>query len=216
MLINRHCTIQQDMKIICVATSDGRAYYSVISRLKRTHLRFISVTPEEALRQTNRLIITTRDEAGLFDGWAVPFEDLDPDPLIMEGQILARMRGEDRGTLLVGVDPGSRIGLAVYYNENELGSLTLNSVEALQRILANIMRVIPHSRAIIKVGNGAPRFSKLLLRVISERVPDATIETVDERGTSTSRLRARGLTRDQEAANKIAFRRGKRIKMAAG
>src|SRR5438445_9851993 len=80
-----------NMKGICVATADSRAYYSVLSRLRNTDLRFTSVNPSDALKEPCDLIVTTRDEESrTFRGRrTVAIEDLDSDPLIMKGQILS-------------------------------------------------------------------------------------------------------------------------------
>ena len=105
------------MKVVSVATVDSRAYYSILSRLKRTNLRFVSVTLSQAAKDQRALIITTRKELGFFDGNAtsIPIEELDEDPLIMEGQILSRILNENKRSLLIGVDPGLRIGLVIFY-----------------------------------------------------------------------------------------------------
>ena len=58
------------------------------------------------------MVITSRTEIPAFGGGAVPIEDLDEDPMIMEGQLLSRLLDESRRRLLIGIDPGSRIGMA--------------------------------------------------------------------------------------------------------
>ena len=70
-----------------------------------------------------------RGRSPAFGGNAVAIEDLNEEPLIMEGQLLSRLLDEPRRNLLVGIDPGSRIGLAMFYGGRELGALTMNSVE---------------------------------------------------------------------------------------
>jgi hypothetical protein len=200
------------MNVVSVATADSRAYYSILSRLKRTNLRFVSVTLSQAAKkdQGALIIITTRKELGFFDQNVIPIpmEELDDDPLIMEGQILSRIFNENKRSLLIGVDPGSRIGLVIFYGGVELGSLTMNSVESLERSIFIVVNAIPHAKATIKIGDGAPRLSKAIAQNIARQLPDATVEVVDEKGTSVIDLKPKGRTRDQSAASKIAFRRG--------
>ncbi len=198
------------MKVVSVATADSRAYYSILSRLKRTNLRFVSVTLSQAAKDQRALIITTRKELGFFDGNAtsIPIEELDEDPLIMEGQILSRILNENKRSLLIGVDPGSRIGLVIFYGGVELGSFTMNSIEALQRCIFIVVTAIPHVKATIKIGDGAPRLSNAIAQTITLQLPDVIVEVVDEKGTSVINLKSKGRTRDQSAASKIAFRRG--------
>jgi predicted RNase H-like nuclease (RuvC/YqgF family) len=139
----------------------------------------------------------------------VAIEDLNEDPLIMEGQLLSRLLDEPRRNLLVGIDPGSRIGLAVFYGGRELGTLTTNSAEKSVDSLVILVKEVPHSSLAVKIGDGEPRSSMRLARSLRERLPpSASIEIVDESGTSTGKRGAIGATRDQRAAARIAFRKG--------
>ena len=198
------------MRIIKVATDDSNAYYSIVSRLKRTHLRFSSVSPSEALSSSAQdLIVTTRKEMGGFTGTALAIEDLDQNPLVMEGQVLSHLFDEERRNLLVGIDPGSRIGVVVFYGGRELGTLTENSVERVVGLLFVIASHVPHSSLSVKIGGGEPKSSTMLASSLREALPSsASIEIVDESGTSARRRGTIGATRDQKAAVRIAFRKG--------
>lgn len=194
------------MKVVGVATGDGRAYYSILSRLKKTNLRFVSMTPAQAAGARVWPVITTKRELALFNGVSIPIEELDENPLIMEGQILSRTIRRTRQVLLIGVDPGLRIGVAVYYGGVRLGSLTVNAVDSLQQRIFAIVRSIPHARATVKIGDGYPRQSRLIAKALADQLPEAVVEIVNERGTS--QRNQRGMTRDQVAAARIAFRHG--------
>ncbi len=196
------------MKVVGVATSDSRAYYSILSRLKETNLSFVSLTPSQVADVVPEPIITTKNELGLFSVVSIPIEDLDENPLIMEGQILSKTLREDRQVILVGVDPGLRIGVVVIYGGSALGSFTVNSPDLLQWKVVSLVRNIPHAEVIIKVGDGAPKLSRRIIRTMTEQLPEARVEVVDERGTTINRIRSKGLTKDQRAAERIAFRKG--------
>ena len=197
------------MRIIKVATDDSNAYYSIVSRLKRTHLRFSSVSPSEASGSAQDLIITTKKEMSGFKEKVLAVEDLDQNPLVMEGQLLSHLLDESRRNLLVGIDPGSRIGVVVFYGGRELGTLTENSVERVVGLMAMIAERVPHSLLSVKIGGGEPKSSMLLARSLREALPlSASIEIVDESGTSTGKRGTIGATRDQKAAVRIAFRKG--------
>lgn len=201
------------MKAIKVATDDSNTYYGIVSRLKRTHLKFSSVSPSEVVNPTDDLIITGRDEVARFEGEVVAAEDLDEDPLIMEGQILSRLLERSRRDLLVGVDPGASIGIAVFYGGRELGAATTNSEEKSVEFLVEVAEKVPHSSLAVKIGNGEPRSSVRLARLLRERLPQQSlVEMVDESGTSLGAKGGRGGTRDQRAAAKIAFRKGSSFK----
>lgn len=197
------------MRAIKVATDDGNIYYGVVSRLKKTHLRFSSVSPGEVVGHTDDLIITGRSEVSGFGGEVVAAEDLDQDPLIMEGQLLSRLLEGSRRNLVAGVDPGASIGIAVFYGGRELGASTTNSEETAARLLAQVAEKVPHTSLAVKIGNGEPRSSLRLATLLREGLPrEAVVEMVDESGTSLGPRRGRGETRDQRAAARIAFRKG--------
>jgi hypothetical protein len=197
------------LRIIKVATDDGNAYYDIVSRLKRTNLKFSSFPLGQVAGSTDGLIITSRAEAAAFGGNAVAIEDLNEDPVIMEGQLLSRIVEESRRNLLVGIDPGSRIGLAMFYAGRELGALTTNSAEKIAGLLVVLAKEVPHSSLSVKIGGGEPKSSLRLARMLRGMLePSASIEIVDESGTSVGRRGAIGATRDQRAAERIAYRKG--------
>lgn len=197
------------MRIIKVATDDGNAYYDIVSRLKRTHLQFSSLLPGQVVDSAKDLVITSRIENPAFGGSAVPIEDLDEDPMIMEGQLLSRLLDESRRRLLIGIDPGSRIGIAMFYDGRELGTLNSHSVEESVESLVRLVRGVPHSLLSVKIGAGEPKTSLRLARSLREKLPlSASLEIVDESGTSAGKRGAIGATRDQRAAARIAFRKG--------
>jgi hypothetical protein len=196
------------MKVVSVATLDSRAYYSILNRLKLTNLPFTSLTPVQAKEERREPVITTKKEREFFMGNSIPIEELDENPLIMEGQILSRiLTGNDR-ILLIGIDPGSRIGVGVFYGDSKIGSFTVESLDGLQSKLLSAVRGIPSVRAMIRVGDGAPRLSKSIAQMIRKDLPEVLVEVVDERGTTTSNHGSDGLTKDQRAAAKIARRKG--------
>jgi hypothetical protein len=197
------------MRTIKVATDDAVAYYDIVSRLKKTHLRFSSISPGQPLDSARDLVLTSKDEMPSLGGKAVAIEELNDDPLIMEGQLLSRLLDESRRNLLIGIDPGSRIGVVVFYGGRELGALTASSVDEVVDLLVIVANEVPHSSVSVKIGGGEPRSSLRLARLSRERLsPSASIEIVDESGTSAGKRGKIGATRDERAAVRIAFRKG--------
>ncbi|MDA4128461.1 MAG: hypothetical protein OK422_03230 [Thaumarchaeota archaeon] len=194
---------------VCVATSDGRAYYFMASRLRRMGISFLSITPSEVELGTPDLILTTKKEADLFKGDILIVEDLDDNPVIMKGQLLAHLADKGNAELLLGIDPGARMGLAVFYDGAELTSQTFSSRSLLCETVYELVSRIPCSRSVVRIGDGEPRLSSWLALKIHENLPKTTVEIVDESGTSVRNPKYKGLPRDQSAAARIAFRRGK-------
>lgn len=196
------------MRIIKVATDDGNAYYEIVSRLKKTHLRFSVLASGQSADQAQDLVVTSRKETAAFGGDAVAVEDLSEDPLIVEGQLLSKLLDSSRRDLLIGIDPGSRIGVAIFYGGKELGALTSNFEKSVEYVVV-LAREVPHSSFSVKIGAGEPKSSLSLARLLRKRLPaGASIEIVDESGTSAGKRGPIGGTRDQRAAARIAFRKG--------
>jgi hypothetical protein len=197
------------LRIIKVVTDNGNAYYDIVSRLKRTHLRFSSISSGQAVDSSRDLVITSRAEAPTFAGNAIAVEDLDEDPTTMEGQLLSMLIEKSRRNLVVGIDPGLRIGIAVFYGGREIGSMTMSSVEESVEFVTTLVARVPHVSLSIKIGSGEPKSSQRLAGLLRGQVPrSASIEMVDESGTSTGKRGVAGVTKDQRAAAKIASRKG--------
>lgn len=151
--------------------------------------------------------MTSRQELASFVK-GVAIEDLSDDPLTFEAQLLSRLLEGSKSDLLIGVDPGSRIGVAVFFGGREVGAITSNSVEKSVEYVAALVRAVPHSSVSVKIGGGEPESSSRLERLMRRKLPiEASVEIVDESGTSAEVRGVIGATRDQRAAARIAFRK---------
>jgi len=191
---------------ICVATSKARAYYALVSRLRRAELPFSSAIPGTDLGGCD-VVLTTEEEAGRFGDKALALEKLDENPGIFKGQVVSKLVGKGE-LILVGVDPGKRTGLAIFYGQTKLAFNTFDSPVAVCSRVGAFARGIPGGRLLVRVGNGNRPMATKLVEGLGREVPDATIEVVDESGTSTRSPKMKGIQQDQVAAAKIAFRKG--------
>ena len=173
--------------------------------MRRAGLPFTSVLPGSNPSDC-ALVLTTADEAGSFGQRALALERLDDNPGIFKGQVLSRLTGEQ--VVLVGIDPGKRTGLAVFYGQTRLAFSTFNSTGVLCSRVGEFARGIPSSRVLVRVGSGNRSMAARLVEGLRREVPEATIEVVVESGTSTGSSKMKGIQRDQVAAAKIAFRKG--------
>ncbi|HLQ06792.1 MAG TPA: hypothetical protein VK126_03480 [Nitrososphaerales archaeon] len=189
-----------------MATSKARAYYALVSRLRRAELPFSSVLPGSDCRDCE-LVLTTADEAEQLGVAALALEGLDENPGIFKGQVMSRLNGEG-DTILVGVDPGKRTGLAVFYGRTKLAFNTFESAAAVCSRVGSFARALPASRLLVRIGNGNRSMVTRFVDGFRKEVPGAIIEVVDESGTSTASAKMKGIQRDQVAAAKIAFRKG--------
>ena len=158
------------------------------------------------------LVLTTAAEAGEFGRRGVALEELDENPGVFKGQILSRLLGDQ--TITIGVDPGKRIGLAVFHGQTKLAFNTFNSPAAVCSRVGAFARGVPSSRLLVRVGNGNESVAARLADTLSHEVPGAVIEIVDESGTSAGSPKMMGVQRHQVAAARIAFRKGAVVNMA--
>jgi hypothetical protein len=194
------------MSRICVVTSQARAYYSLVSRLRKAELPFASLVPSSRHPECD-LVLTTGAEAGPFGSRAFLVEELDDDPHVVKGQILSRLdRGEEN--IVIGVDPGARIGMAVYYGSDILGFDTFDAVASLCAGVAAFVRKVPAKKSLVRIGNGSPALATKLALSLMDAMPNVSVELVDEAGTSVRGARMKGVQGDQRAAARIAFRKG--------
>jgi len=189
-----------------VATAKARAYYALVSRLRRAGLSFSSALPDSDFGECD-LVLTTADEAAQFGTKTMALEELDENPGIFKGQVVSRLSGSG-DVILVGVDPGKRTGLAVFYGQTKLAFSTFDSSAAVCSRVGAFAKGLPSSRLLVRVGNGNKSMASRLVDGLRREVPAATIEVVDESGTSIRSSKMKGVQRDQVAAAKIAFRKG--------
>jgi predicted RNase H-like nuclease (RuvC/YqgF family) len=116
---------------ITVATVRGRPYYNITCALRLMELQFDSLSPEEAAVSNAKVIITTQDEAGIVNKKGIVMIDteLEKYPAIAKAKILRSVIGERviDDQLIIGIDPGSRIGISAIYLHHEIASAVVES-----------------------------------------------------------------------------------------
>jgi hypothetical protein len=203
---------------IAVVTVSGKAYYLIVDELKRRNLPFLSLTPGEPVPIEIEVVITTQDEMQLVNHKRLLlYKDNDSvESLVNEAsQIAAGKEYFER--VIVGVDPGDVVGIAVLADGRVIETAncfsfkeTLNKIEGLLKGLENV-----HLASVsVKVGDGVPSHKENLLRILDKALPsNVVLESVSEVGTSSCLSEAkhrRGL-RDIVSAIHIAGRSGQRF-----
>ena len=196
---------------IVVATVEGRSYYKIVSMLKSMNIGFSSLSPEEASRTNAKIIITTKNEASLISREDLIFDfQLDTSPALFKAMLLKNLSGnyiED--ILVVGVDPGNRIGIYVLYLHTELYSTVRSSLREAVKFIMNILCCINSSKKILKIGNGDSIKCNHIAQEIKNQNGSVRIEIVNEFGTSRNILPNCRRNRDVGSAKSIAFRSGR-------
>ena len=202
---------------VTVATVRGRPYYNITCALRLMDLQFDSLSPEEAAVSNAKVIITTQDEAGIVNKKGVVMIDteLEKYPAIAKAKILRSIMGERvvDDQLIIGIDPGSRIGISAIYLHHEIASAVVESSpqDAINHVAA-MLGGIESRKKVVKIGDGNIAMAIQIARMLKMRFKDGIgIEIVDEHGTSLPQntdANRRGV-RDRASARTIAFRSGK-------
>lgn len=114
--------------------------------------------------------------------------------------------------LILGVDPGQRIGLSIFYYGKEIESSFHSSVEELVFHIIEILGGLRAKRKIVKIGNGNMKIAKQIVNMLNLNFCSSfELEFVDEQKTSLKikNFNQRG-KRDMLSAKYISQRDGYR------
>ena len=114
--------------------------------------------------------------------------------------------------LILGVDPGQRIGLSIFYYDKEIESSFHSSVEELVFHIIEILGSLRAKRKIVKIGNGNMKIAKQIVSTLNLKFCSSFgLEFVDEQKTSLKikNFNQRG-KRDMLSAKYISQRNGYR------
>ena len=114
--------------------------------------------------------------------------------------------------LILGVDPGQRNGLSIFFHGKEIGSSYHSSVEELVFHIIEILGSLRAKRKIVKIGNGNMKVAKQIVSMLNLKFCSSfELEFVDEQKTSLKikNFNQRG-KRDMLSAKYISQRDGQR------
>tara|TARA_B100000749_G_scaffold191332_1_gene148353 strand:+ start:1091 stop:1684 length:594 start_codon:yes stop_codon:yes gene_type:complete len=196
-------------------TSDIKSYYKITQLLKQYNFPFLSLIPDNKIPQTVNLIITTNSEKHYVNKLNyLTLEEIEYSETFL-CLIMNKINHVKSDLIIIGIDPGLRIGITVYNGRKKIYWNVLSSINELQKIINEISKVFINVKKIIRIGNGNKKVSNNLARILKLQLDEhSIIEIVDEFGTSSlskSRPNRRGL-RDIKSADIIAFRQGKHYK----
>ena len=182
--------------------------------LKSLKLCYDSLIPEQIHDYHGDIVLTTISEIPESIKIPVLYEDiLELEPTVIEGLIMQKLDSVHYSDeLLIGIDPGKRIGLSIYYYGREVEHSLHTSVEDLVSHLVRILAGLRAKKKIIKIGNGNMRMATKITNLLNLRYcSDFEIEFVDEQRTTvkTKNYNQRG-KRDMQSAKYITRREGSR------
>jgi hypothetical protein len=170
--------------------------------------------PEQIFNYYGDLILTTSAEAPKNIGIQALYEDiLHLEPTVINGLIMQKLGIEHYSDeLLIGIDPGKRIGLSIYYYGREIENSFHMSVEDLISHLVKIFAGLKAKKKIVKIGNGDMKLAKKITNLLNLKYcSDFELEFVDESKTTVKikNFNQRG-KRDMLSAKYISRRDGHR------
>tara|TARA_Y100000310_G_C20413595_1_gene683220 strand:+ start:193 stop:765 length:573 start_codon:yes stop_codon:yes gene_type:complete len=173
-----------------------------------------SLLPEQISSYKGDLILTTLSEAPKSTKISALYEDiLNFEPTVIRGLIMQKVTlTHYSDELLIGIDPGKRIGLSIYYYGKEIERSFNTSVDDLVSYLVRILAGLRAKRKLVKIGNGDMKLAKKITNLLNLKFcSDFQIEFVDERKTSVKikNYNQRG-KRDMLSAKFITRRDGPR------
>ena len=171
-----------------------------------------SILPDEIQNYDGDLLFTTQNEAPIDSKIPFLFEDITTKQLaVVKGLIIQKLdSGLNEKTLLLGIDPGKRIGISVSYLGNQIANSFFISIEKLVDCLVNIMAELKAKKKVVKIGNGDMIIANKIFESLNLRFcSNFEIEFVDEANTSMKikNYNQRG-KRDMLSAHFISQRSG--------
>jgi len=197
-----------------VATVYGRSYFKFVKTLQHLKINYDSILPNEINQSDKRLILTTmRDVPNIDTNLVLYEEEFNADPTVIKGLIIQKLEsGMHENSLVLGIDPGNRIGLSVFYHQKEIERSTYTSLDELISHVVKILAGLKAHRKIVKIGNGNMRIARQITNLLNLKFcSHFELEFVDERKTSlrTKNYNKRG-ERDKMSARYISQREGYR------
>ncbi len=188
------------MKIIAVATDNFEFYYNIVKELKQRDIPFVSISPKDPIPDNVEVIITTDLEKD-----AIDFKNVISGSDDIRGGVrkaLSILSGKiSYQQMVVGIDPGSKPGVAIIGDGKLLETTYADSPEDVKDIVERYMKGYDYYSMIVRIGHGDRTNRNRTINVLRE-LP-VIVEIVNEEFTTKG-----GISPDLQAAEEIAFSSG--------
>ena len=195
-----------------IATSHGRHYFRFAKALHVLGLRFDSIIPSDVYYYDGDIVLCTRNETMNKPIVPVIHDDVSyKHPVVLFGLILKKLNKHARSdTLILGIDPGSRTGLSIFYAGHEIGLSFHTPIDDLIQYMIEIISGLDAKKKIIRIGSGNMKITRKICAQFNLHFCSSfELELVNEYGTTpkSRNLNRRG-KRDMFSARSIAQRHG--------
>jgi ribosomal protein L31E len=189
---------------VAVATLSGKTYYDLVKELKRRNIPFLTISPNDPIPPSIKVIITSPGERQLIRRSNVLTYEGD---LVVIDKALEIIRG-GYSNMVIGIDPGKRVGVVIMAD----GRVVEGKVEVdIGKALDGVLEVLSRSHAstkLVRIGNAIEK--RWLEDFMKKLPPKVKVEIVSEERT-TGRKRASHIS----SATKIALREGREVRKRA-
>ncbi|RLF61413.1 MAG: hypothetical protein DRN25_00320 [Thermoplasmata archaeon] len=188
---------------VAVVTRDPEFYYEIIKHLKKMRVKYLVLDPNQPIPSNIKIILTTRKEKR-----KIKF------PKVISGKVeevidqYKKICRKEFNEIIVGIDPGSKPGIAVLGDGRLLELKRLSSPENIVEYLRELFSKMYAEKKRIKVGRGGGTYKLRIINTL-RREFNIDIEEVDESGTTPQAKKKR--EKDIIAAMFIAVKKGKII-----
>jgi hypothetical protein len=196
---------------VVVATADFEVYHGVVNELRDRGVTFTTVEPGDPLPESATVLIRAESDGSLDTDAADSDADADAETVVADpedprravDEALARLRGGE-GRTVVGIDPGTRPGVAVLSGEMVVAAFHVPLADVAETVRREVADAVD---PVVRIGDGARLQGAQLVRELE----DVPVELVDETGTTPYLgTGARGMG-DVLAAVNIARLEGERV-----
>jgi hypothetical protein len=199
---------------VAVATVQGKIYYLVVNALTENGISFYSIIPGQHVPTRAKLVITTEEEKAkvTYPKIIVFHDESELETLILDVK-KALLGKEVCDKIIIGIDPGVAIGLAVLADGKLIEEGNFYNSHELVNAILKIVRTINFSvtKVWIKIGNGVPVYRELLHDLDEVLPAEINIEVVVEAGTNRPMIAHSRKVRHISSAIRIAARTGRLI-----
>ena len=196
---------------VAVATVDGKAYFLIVNALREQNIPFISIIPGEPILTRVKLVITTEKEKDLVNYGKIFVFHGENDLENLIGDVKRILLGKELyDKIVIGIDPGEAIGLAVLADGKVIGENNCYSTNELsQSVLKSIKNLnLEDTHVLVKIGNGTPIYRDLLENLDDTLPLQVELEVVSEVGTDKPQQKHTRKIRHISSAIRIAGRSG--------
>ena len=150
-------------------------------------MNYDSILPNQIQHYDGDLLFTTEKEAPENPSIPLLFDDITTKQIaVVKGLIIQKLdSGLNEKTLLLGIDPGQRIGLSVYYLGIHISNTFFMSIDNLVEYVVSIMAELKAKKKIVKIGNGNMIIANNIFESLNLKFcSNFEIEFVDEANTT--------------------------------